>query len=341
MDAGASVVLHVHPDNRFWDPLRGEQVDLRLARSEGELPSTPGELFIVHTKISERKASELAAAGPLLGFSHLPMYQRQPEWLSQCTLVATVSEYCLGLLRQAGVTRLYPEPMYGIADVARGDPQAQVVAASPYLWDRRKARDRFLGFVESFKTQKHIPFAKRPGLTLGLVSLITPIKQFPLLFSHLAPVLARHDVNLEVFGAGGYAQVRDLRAQLRPIEARTRFWGYQENVAAVYPRIDYLLAGLPEKEALGLNVLEAQRCGTPVLAPKAPPFTETVLDGGTGYLYRDPREDGGAAFDQLLGTLKEKSLDPRRETAHLERFSYPAFANRARRLLEAIMAHAR
>lgn len=337
VDAGAGVTLYVHPENRFWDPLRSEQVEIRRAADENDLPALSGETWIVHTKLSEQKAKEIAAATRLIGFAHLPMHQREPEWLRHCTLVVTVSQYCIELLRRAGVERLYPEPMYGIADIARGDRDADVFRRSCYLWDRRKLRDRLLSLFHATKPKR---FERRPGLTLGIVSLIVPIKQFPLLFSHLAPVLARHDVNLEIFGAGGYGQVRDLRKQLACMEGKARFWGYQENVAAVYARIDYLLAGLPEKEALGLNVLEAQMCGTPVLAPKAPPFTETILDGKTGFLYRDPREDSGADFETLLQSLKARArLNPLEAKQHLERFSYPAFANRVKRLLEGIMSH--
>ena len=37
-----------------------------------------------------------------------------------------------------------------------------------------------------------------------------------------------------------------------------------------------------------------------MLAVNAPPFTETVQDGRTGLLYRDPREDQGADFARVL-----------------------------------------
>jgi len=337
LDAGARVTLYVHPANRFWDDLPVERMTVE---DESELavrlPARDATLF-VHTKLAEKTAKELSARHFLAGFAHLPMHQREPGWLNHCALVLTVSNYCIDLLRRAGVENLYPEPMYGMADVARGDPAAPVLAKSPYMWDRRKARDRLLGSLQPlFGLSKEPEYAKRPGLTLGIVSLIVPIKQFPLLFSFLAPILARHAVNVEIFGAGGFAQVRDLKKELVPLAERVRFWGYQENVAAVFPRIDYLLAGLPEKEALGLNVLEAQMCGTPVLAPRAPPFTETVLDGHTGYLYRDPREDGGAAFELLIREILEKKLrpDPRLAIAHLERFSYAALLGRTRRLLD-------
>jgi len=333
----------VHPENRFWDPLPFEKI---LVSNESELPARlkeRGALIFQHTKISEATAERLAQDHTLVGFAHMPMVERQPEWLTRCALVVTVSKYCIELLLRAGVERLHREPLYGVADGARGDPAQPIAAGSPYHWDRRKFRDRMLGLFEPAftATQPRTFFDRRPGLTLGIVSLITPIKQFPLLFRHIAKILARHEVNLEIFGAGGYAQVRDLKAALAPIRGRTRFWGYHANVAAVYPLLDYLLTGLPEKEALGLNVLEAQICGTPVLAPRAPPFMETVLDGRSGFLYRDPRQDNGLDFENLISSLKTKPRpDPRLASNHLAEFSYDALVDRTRRLLSAVAASA-
>ena len=184
------------------------------------------------------------------------------------------------------------------------------------------------------------PFARAPGLTLGLVSLISPIKQFPALFAVLAPVLAqRPAVHLEIFGNGGYAQVRDLRRALAPLGPRARFWGYQANVGAVYPQLDYLMTGLPEKEALGLNAIEAQACGTPVLAPDAPPFTETVVEGASGFRYRDPRQDGGRHFAQILDAILagRPRPDPRiAAREHLLQFTHAALVARARGMIQAL-----
>jgi glycosyltransferase involved in cell wall biosynthesis len=186
-----------------------------------------------------------------------------------------------------------------------------------------------------------VKFDKRPGLTLGIVSRLTPIKQFPTMFGLLAPVIALYpQVNLEIFGSGGYASVRDLRASLAPVRAQVRFWGHQPNIAAVYPQLDYVLSGLPEKEALGLNLIEAQYCGTPVLAVRAPPFTETVIDGDSGFFFTDPREDKGEFFAQLLQRLQGGVArpDPRQAAAHLQRFSFAAFRERVARALAAVAA---
>jgi len=231
------------------------------------------------------------------------------------------------------LTNVWPEPLYGVADLERGAAPGEIRRTSEYDWDRRKLRDRALGVLEPLTTAlRSAPaFSRRSGLTLGIVSRLTPIKQWPLLFEYLAPIIARHpQISLEIFGAGGYASVRDLRQALAPLGDRARFWGQQRDVRSAYPLLDYVLSGLPEKEALGLNLIEAQSCGTPVLAVNAPPFTETVLDGASGYLYTDPRTDQGQSFAALLGRLLAGAPrpDPRMAAGHLEKFGMPAFRAR-------------
>src|SRR5260221_5107418 len=86
-------------------------------------------------------------------------------------------------------------------------------ARSRYDWDRRKLRDRALGALEPL-WRGFLPetaYARRSGLALGVVSRITPIKQFPLLFAHLAPILARYPaLQLESFVSGGSPSARGL-----------------------------------------------------------------------------------------------------------------------------------
>jgi glycosyltransferase involved in cell wall biosynthesis len=342
VDAGARVTLYAHPAVRLWDGMDGPA--LEVVRIENEthllerLPAR-GALVLTQSPISRQYVEKIAAVHRLVGFAHMPMFQRSAEGFRAYHLVVTVSRYCIDLLRAAGLPRVYPEPVYGTADLVRGDEP--VIRHSPYVVDRRKFRDVFIGAfgaLAGIVSRKEEQFSRTPGLTLGVVSLISPIKQFPQLFSILAPILARRpSVNLEIFGNGGYAQVRDLRRAAAPLARRARFWGYQTNVGAIYPQLDYLMTGLPEKEALGLNALEAQACGTPVLAPDAPPFTETVLDGASGFRYRDPRQDGGKHFEQILDAILGGRARPDPRVAareHLALFSYPALVARARSLID-------
>ena len=343
VDAGAKVTLYVHPAVRLWDAIERPGLDVVWVKNENSLLerlSGDRAVVLTHSPISPQCVEQMQAKHFVAGFAHMPMIHRSVENLHAWQLVITVSHYCVELLRAAGLTNVYPEPVYGTADLVRSNEP--VVRRSPYIADPRKLRDVLIGWLSPLANHGRAShsFHRRPGLTLGLVSVISPIKQFPELFSILSPILARRaTVNLEVFGAGGVAQVRELRRALAPLGDRARYWGYQANVGAVYPALDYLMTGLPEKEALGLNVLEAQFCGTPALAPNAAPFTETIVDGAGGFLYRDPREDGGKHFEEILDSILagRPRPDPRvAAEGHLAKFSHAALVERARQLIKTL-----
>lgn len=326
-------------------PLAGARLEPLSGPEElpGMLRAGPPCPVVFHTLAPEAVIRELRAQGHLaLAFAHMPLYGRDSRPLAPFELVVAGSRHVIASLRAAGIDRVYPRPLYAIAQLDRlGADSEPVRAGSRYDWDRHKVRDRLLGALEPL-WRPLVPrrvYTRRPGLTLGVVSRITPIKQWPLLFSHLAPVLARYPtVHIEIFGSGGYASVRDLLRALHPVRRRVRFWGHQKNVVAAYRGIDFLLTGLPEKEALGLNVIEAQACGTPVLAPDAPPFDETVMHGATGLRYRDPRGDAGADFERTLKLVLDEGFrfDADRAAAHLAQFSEEAFRERVRVLIDTI-----
>jgi glycosyltransferase involved in cell wall biosynthesis len=340
---GWNVVTVVSREAPFWDGLMPPGARfLKVGSSAEMLEQLPPQaaLIVTHTVADVPTASKLAERHVLTGFAHMPLFDRNPPGFALYHRIFAVSQHVLDSLRWRGYANAYPQPLYGVADVARGNPNATLVSRSSYDWDRRKFRDRLLGVTEPLWNglfPKH-PFQKRQGLALGIVSRITPIKQLPLMFELLAPVLKRFpQVNLEIFGNGGYASVRDLRQSLKPIASQVRYWGYQENVAAVYRSLDFVLSGLPEKEALGLNLIEAQCCGTPVLAVRAPPFTETVVEGKGGLFFTDPREDAGADFERLLARLLGGMAFPRPQAGaeYLEKFRFEHFCERVQGALKA------
>ena len=348
IDLGYRVVLFASRKAGFWDSLLPAGVELVRVDGAAEilraLPQAKS-LVVTQTALDVAAAQWVAARHVLCGFVHMPLYERDPAGFRHYHLLLPVSRHVLDSIKGRGYSKVFAEPMYGVADPRRGASDGAIVARSEYDWDSRKLRDRLLGLAEPWwrRNQSVIEFDKRPGLTLGIVSRLTPIKQFPLMFGMLAPVIARFPrVNLEIFGSGGYASLRDLRLGLAPMLKQVRFWGHQPDVAAVYPQLDFVLSGLPEKEALGLNLIEAQYCGTPVLAVNAAPFTETVIDGQSGFFFSDPREDGGESFAQLLQRLLGGAArpDPRQAAAHLERFSFSAFRERVARALDAVAASA-
>src|SRR5204862_3675251 len=135
--------------------------------------------------------------------AHMPPQGRDPRAFERHDLVFAVSAWVLEGLRAAGANA-WDEPLYGVAE-PRGEAQARLHARSPYDFDRRKLRDRALGALAPilFSLRGAPEYRKRPGVTLGIVSRLTPIKQFPEQFAVLAPLLAQRPlVNLEIFGAG-------------------------------------------------------------------------------------------------------------------------------------------
>ncbi len=355
-DLGGRSLLFVHPDADHWRTFRLPAAEIvRVGSPEEALAALPpGMPLITHAALPEARAEAVARERPLVGFVHMP-YDR---YLADAGggyrhyhRVVAVSDYVASTLAGTGF-ELHDEPFYGVAGLDRlrdGESgKGAIVSRSEFEWDRRKVRDRLLGLTEPLwsKLRWRRAFVRRPGLTLGVVSRIAPIKQFPLLFSLLVPHLRNEaPVHLEIFGAGGYASMRDLRRSLAPLGGRVRYWGHQPDVASAYRAIDVLVAGLPEREALGLNVIEAQAAGVPVLAVAAPPFTETVVGNVTGYLYRDPREDSGADFAARLREVRSAAtagalVDPREARRHLQRFSREAFRDRLDRLLAALTATA-
>lgn len=336
---GVASLLFAHRDAGFWERLDLPQ-SMQISRVadaiqiRGELPA--GDLWLLgHGPLPATLLNPRRPGSLLTAIAHMPVQGRNPRVFDGHDQVFPVSAWVGEGLSEAGLPT-WPAPLYGVADLpdpARLPTTGSLRRTSRYDWDRRKLRDRLLAVgVPLLAPWLPRPvYARRAGLTLGIVSRLTPIKQFPLLFSRLAPVLKRYPaVHLEIFGSGGYASVRDLDRALTPIADRVRFWGQQTDVRAVYAGLDYLLTGLPEKEALGLNVIEAQACNLPVLAVDAPPFRETVAEGLTGFFYRDPRQDDGADFARLLDELLSRTapLQPLAAVDHLARFSFDALVDR-------------
>ena len=341
---GWKTVLYVNKNAAFWHDMDLAGVELiPLARKEEILAALPEQrsLFVTHTPVSGAVANRLRQNHLLAGIIHHPIYGGNGEPYRAYPLLFAVSRHVIGTLDAANIKQYYPHPLYGVADLDRlKNPDDSPLTATPmYEWDKRKLRDRLLGIAypifRAVKPTRH--FVRREGLTLGFVSRIAPAKQFPELFEILAPILRKFpQAHLEFFGSGvGYSPVKKLKKSLAPIRRQVRFWGPQTNLRKVYRSMDFLMAGLPEREAMGLNILEAQLCGTPVLAVNAPPFNEIIKDGGTGFLYTDPRRDGGKDFEALLGRLVASPafLNPLTEMQHLAFFSFDAFAERVDRAL--------
>ena len=94
---------------------------------------------------------------------------------------------------------------------------------------------------------------------------------------------------------------------------------------------------MPGEEDFGIVPLEAQACGTPVIALGRGGALETVRDGETGVLTREPGPD---ALLGALDRLRSLRLDPAAAAANAARFSREAFRAGFRSALETARARA-
>ncbi len=92
---------------------------------------------------------------------------------------------------------------------------------------------------------------------------------------------------------------------------------------------------MPGEEDFGIVPVEAQACGTPVVALGRGGATETVRDGETGVLYA---ERGAAGLLAALERLRGLALDPAALPLNAARFSREAFRDRFRAALETVRA---
>ncbi len=333
----------------FWRDLDFGAVE-RLEVGDGAAAVgtlAPGEIALIHGSLPTPVLCQLRERGAILGIAHQAIYDKsRPAYFDHTDLLYGVSQHVLATLRANGVANVHGEPLYGIGELQRLHQETTPVRGPLCEWDERKLFEKLLAAGErALPSLRPAPrYAKRPGLTLGVVSRIAKAKQFPALFDAIAPIIAAQpQVNLEIFGlAVGARQLRELRRAVRPLGSRVRFWGHQRDVAPVYRGIDYLLLGLPDREALGLNVIESCLCGTPVLAIDSPPFTETMRDGVTGFLYTDPRRDQGRHFATILAGLADGTRKPdlTQAAAVLEPFSFARFADRVDAAMHAGVARA-
>ena len=86
------------------------------------------------------------------------------------------------------------------------------------------------------------------------------------------------------------------------------------------------------EEDFGLMPVEAQACGTPVIAYNRGGATETVVDGKTGLFF--DRQDELSLREALVRFEKSGGFDPAEIRKNAERFSREAFQKRYQTIVE-------
>ncbi|MDD8027687.1 MAG: glycosyltransferase, partial [Acidobacteriota bacterium] len=163
-----------------------------------------------------------------------------------------------------------------------------------------------------------------------------PPRGFDLIVTALVPykkvdlaVAAYNRLGWPLKVAGDGPDYKALKAAAKPnIEFTGPLTG--EDLRTLYRNARLYL--LPGEEDFGISVVEAQACGTPVVAYGRGGATETVRDGETGVFFDRPTVDGLlAALDKFRGL----AFNSRAIREHALQFSGELFKSRMKSFLQA------
>jgi glycosyltransferase involved in cell wall biosynthesis len=145
-----------------------------------------------------------------------------------------------------------------------------------------------------------------------VVSALVPYKRLDVAIE----ACRRVGASLTVVGRG--PELKQLQ-RLGP-DVRFTGWLADEEIRQLYRRSSAVL--LPGIEDFGMVPVEAQACGTPVVAFAQGGAAETILDGVTGVLVDDPSAEAFAAGIARVTSLRRDRPAIR---ANAERFSRERF----------------
>jgi glycosyltransferase involved in cell wall biosynthesis len=170
------------------------------------------------------------------------------------------------------------------------------------------------------------PGAPAPEPHVLIVSALVPYKRIDLAID----ACSRAGVPLRVIGDGPQRSALARRAG-----PAVQFLGAQSGdvLRDEYRRARAVL--LPGEEDFGIVPVEAQACGTPVVALARGGALETVIDGETGVFFDEPT---AASLAAALARVQACTFDRARLRRHAEQFSRAHHADALRRVIDETLA---
>jgi len=173
--------LVFHPHAKFWESF--DFGGLPIYRMEDSLPEAQkviqalpsGSIVVIHSPLPTSILQNIAARHIMVGMAHQALYSTAcPGYYRQADMLLPISHHVSQTLKRAGLTNIYAEPLYGVAELHRNAATAEgIVRGHLCEWDKRKLRDRLLALIAPVQSafRSNRPFAKKPGLTLGTRAL--------------------------------------------------------------------------------------------------------------------------------------------------------------------------
>lgn len=176
--------------------------------------------------------------------------------------------------------------------------------------------DRFLAFPLPEECPESADGRASPPSYYLAVGRLVPYKKFDLLIE----VCNRLKIPLKIGGVG--QEEKRLQAMAGPT---IEFLGYvpEAKLPQLYADAQALL--FPQHEDAGIVPLEAQACGTPVIAYGKGGALDTIVQGTTGVLVAEQTPE---AFAAAIDAARSMTFDRVRIRAHAARFSVATFSEK-------------
>ncbi|WP_381800123.1 glycosyltransferase family 4 protein [Streptomyces niveus] len=189
--------------------------------------------------------------------------------------------------------------------------------------------------------------ADSTGRCVVAAGRLTPVKRYDLLIRAFSKVVAaRPDWRLRIYGAGD--ATGDERAALRALIDERELYNHVHLMGTVNPLEPEWVKGsiaavTSSLESFGMTIVEAMRCGVPVVSTDCPHGPgEIIEDGVDGRLV--PVGDVDAIADGLLTLIEDDELRRRTGLAAIEssaRFDPARIAEQHEELFAALVARGR
>ncbi|TXL86360.1 glycosyltransferase family 4 protein [Streptomyces sp. IB2014 016-6] len=189
--------------------------------------------------------------------------------------------------------------------------------------------------------------ADSTGRCVVAAGRLTPVKRYDLLIRAFSQVVAvRPDWRLRIYGAGD--ATGDERAALRALIDERELYNHVHLMGTANPLEPEWVKGsiaavTSSLESFGMTIVEAMRCGVPVVSTDCPHGPgEIIEDGVDGRLV--PVGDADAIADGLLALIEDDELRRRAGLAAIEssaRFDPARIAERHEELFAALVARGR
>ncbi len=209
------------------------------------------------------------------------------------------------------------------------------ILAQLRLWDRRtsKSVDRFVGISQHVRQRIRRCYDRDANVVYPPVNThiwtpdpSVPKEDFDLIVSALVPY-KRIDLAVQAYSLSGYPlKIVGVGGQLdrlkRMAADNISFLERQsdEAILDLYRRSRLLV--FPGEEDFGIVPLEAQSCGTPVVAYRKGGATETVLEDQTGVFFDTQTPD---ALQEAVEVCGQREWDPTTLRTHAEQFGVASF----------------